>query len=174
MPLMIFFTLDEATRLIGLEPKDKWRVIKFVQGREYGLKSSVRKARGSGSRRLYELNDVCELALALRLLETGLRSKVIGKIINQLREKEDGRGNVNALDSVRLGHAEIQLAIIRTPQVGKPLDEKREQNVQWVRTVGEAEELRRLNPNRDLILVPVGALFSQFDKELTVILNRKI
>lgn len=169
---MIFFTLEEATRLLGLKPKDKWRVIKFVQGKEYGLRSSVRSAAGSGSRRLYELNDVCELALALRLLETGLRSKVIGKVISQLREKEGAQAAVNALAFSRQSTA-LQLAIIRTPKVGRPLDEKREQAVEWVSTAEEMQELRRRNHDRDLILVPVGQLFSQFDKQLQVILKVK-
>lgn len=165
MGLGIFFTLDETTRLLGLKPKDKWRVIKFAQGKEYGLESSVRKAAGSGSRRLYGLKDVYELALALRLLETGLRSMVIGKVIKQLREN-DARNSGITPSFAGPGQIELQLAIIRTPQTGKPLNEKREQVVALVRKIEEAENLRRLNPDRDLILVPVGMMFSEFDRRM--------
>ena len=51
------------------------------------------------------------------------------------------------------------LAILRKPQTGKPLDEKREQVVEWVGDAKQAEGIRRQNPTCDLILVPVGSLF---------------
>jgi len=159
-----FFTLEQAARIIGLKPKEKWRVIKFVQSKEYGLKSSAGSAAGSGSRRYYELDDLCELALALRLLETGLRSMVIGKIIRQLREKNDT--TLNALVRAQGKDADLRLVIIRKPEVGKPLDEKREQIVCWVSTVSEAEKLWSANPARDVILVPVGQMLSGFKHRL--------
>ena len=167
MPYSIFFTLDDATRIIGLNPEHKWRVVNFAQGKEYGINPSVREAAGSGSRRLYELNDVCEIALALRLLETGLRPKVIGTVVSQLRESRDD------LRHMLSGGSDLQLAIIRKPKIGKPLNEKREQVVEWVWTVDEADEIRKVNPNCDLILVSVGGLFSDMDKRVRTKFNPK-
>jgi len=168
MAFSIFFTLDEATQLIGLKPTHKWRVVNFAQGKEYGIKPSAREAAGSGSRRLYELNDVCEIALALRLLETGLRPKVIGTVISQLREKRDWK-----LRQV-LGSSDLHLAIIRKPKIGKPLNEKREQVVEWVWTVDEAERIRRVHANCDVILVSVGGLFSDMDKRVRTRFSPKV
>lgn len=152
-----FFSTEEVAALVGLDPhKDKWRVIKFAQSDEYGIRPSVRQATGSGSRRLYSVEDVCEIALALRLLETGLRSMVIGRVIRQLRT----RGKLS--ERVHYGGADSEkefLAILRKPQTGKPLDEKREQVVEWVGDAKQAEDIRRQNPTCDLILVPVGSMF---------------
>jgi DNA-binding transcriptional MerR regulator len=152
-----FFSTEQVAALVGLDPKkDKWRVIKFAQSDEYGIRPSVRQAAGSGSRRLYSVADVCEIALALRLLETGLRSMVIGRVIRQLRT----RGELSERVHHGGGDSEKEfLAILRKPQTGKPLDENREQIVEWVGDAEQAEGIRRQNPTCDLILVPVGALF---------------
>jgi DNA-binding transcriptional MerR regulator len=173
MSLFIFFTLEEATQLIGLKPADKWRVVNFAQGKEYGIKPSVRDAAGSGSRRLYELNDVCELQIALRLLETGLRPMVIGQIVDDLRDAKEKGGLTKVLDSVRGGATDLQLAVIRTPRIGMALDRKRDQIVVWVRNIEDAEKLRRTIPDSDLILVPVGKLFSEFQRRLEANLKKK-
>lgn len=155
------FTTDHVARMVGLEPKDKWRVIKFIQSNEYGIRPTLTDAAGSGSRRLYDLENVCEIALALRLLETGLRSMVIGRVIRQLRRK----GKLSErLDSEGKGTEKLFLAILRTPQAGKPLDEKREQVVEWVSEVKQAEDIRRQHPNRDLILIPMGSLFVELSR----------
>jgi len=82
------FTTDELTKLLGLDPKkDKWRVVRFAESREYKIVPSIKLASGSGSRRLYDLENVCEFALALHLLQIGLRSQVIGNAIQKLRKQ---------------------------------------------------------------------------------------
>lgn len=158
------FTTEQVAALVGLE---KWRVIKFAQSSEYGIEPSVRPAEGSGSRRLYDLENVCEIALALRLLETGLRPMVIGEVIRQLRKK----GEL----SERLNYPEKGfLAILRTPQTGKPLDEEREQVVEWVGDAQEAEDIRRQNPTCDLILVPTGSMFAALSRSVEEELSRRL
>lgn len=158
------FTTDQVARLIGLDSKkDKWRVIKFAQGDEYGLKSSVSPASGSGTRRLYNLEDVCEFAIALRLLETGLRSKAIGKVIRELRKV----GPLNSkLELSELDLDSLLLAIVRTPEVGRALDEKRKVAVSFVRTIGEAGQLHQKRPGDDLILVPMGSTYFGLQQRL--------
>src|SRR5215831_3475393 len=126
---MQIVSTEKAARLLGLEP---WRVIKFAESKEYGISPSLADAAGSGSRRLYSLEDVCQIGLAVRLLETGLRSKAVGKVLAQVREK----GKL----STRLGgrEASLSLAIYRTPEMGKPLDEKRKQRVAFITNKIEA------------------------------------
>lgn len=157
------FSTEQVTELLGLDgAKDRWRVIKFVQSREYGISPSFGDAKGSGSRRLYDLENVCEIALALRLLETGLRSAVIGKVIRQLR----GLGKIH----YKLRHVneqELYVAIIRTPETGRPLSKQRIQVVQWVKSVAEAEEIRDGDFNCDLICVPVRMLFIELASRLS-------
>jgi len=166
------FSTEQVAVLVGLDPqKDKWRVIKFAQSGEYGIKPSVSQAAGSGSRRLYDLENVCEIALALRLLETGLRSMVIGKVIRQLRKK---RKLSERLNSWGEDPEKSFLAILRTPQTGKPLDEKREQVVEWVGDAQKAEDIRRQNPTSDLILVPVGSLFEALSRSVEEELTRRL
>jgi DNA-binding transcriptional MerR regulator len=167
-----FFSTEQVAAIVGLDPqKDKWRVIKFAQSDEYGIRPSVRQARGSGSRRLYSVEDVCEIALALRLLETGLRSMVIGRVIGQLRTK--GKLSERAHHGGADSEKEF-LAILRKPETGKPLDEKREQVVEWVGDARQAEGIRRQNPTCDLILVPVGSLFVALSQSVQKELSRNV
>jgi hypothetical protein len=165
------FTTDHVARLIGLSMKEKWRVTKFVKSNEYGIRPAVSEADGPGTRRLYDLENVCEIALALRLLETGLRPMVIGKVLRQLRRK----GTLGEkLDSEGKGTEKLFLSILRLPQPGKPLDEKREQLVEWVDEIENAERIRQQHSSWDLILVPMGSLFVELSRAAARELNREL
>ena len=151
------FTTEKAARVLGLEP---WRVTKFAQGKEYEISPSVAVAEGSGSRRLYSLEDVCQIGLAVRLLETGLRSKAVGKVLRQVRET----GRL----STRLGEKDaaiLSLVIFRRPEMGKPLDEKRKQRVAF--TTNKIDALKRGGAEEDAILVPLGSLFARINEGLS-------
>jgi DNA-binding transcriptional MerR regulator len=165
------FTTDQVARMVGLEPKDKWRVIKFAQSNEYGINPTISDADGSGSRRLYDLENICEIALALRLLETGLRSMVIGKVIRQSRKQ----GKLSdKLDAEGKGTEKLFLVILRAPQTGKQLDEKREQLVEWVSEGKQAEDIRQQHPNCDLILIPMRSLFVELSRAAAMELSRRL
>jgi DNA-binding transcriptional MerR regulator len=151
------FTTEKAAQVLGI-PGQGWRIIKFANGKEYGITPSFASAEGSGSRRLYDLENVCQIGLALRLLEAGLRPKAIGKIIRQLCAKER--------ISSRLEQPETFLAVFRTPQMGKPLDEKRHQLPQLLATRKEAYRLADKRPEDDLILVPLSSLFRDMASRL--------
>ena len=155
------FTTEKAAELLGLVKKKAWRIIKFAEGDEYGIAPSVDKAKGSGSRRRYDLEDVCQIGLALRLLETGLRSKAIGKVIRQVRQK--GKLSTRFWQE---GADSICLAILRTPETGRPLNEKRRQTVDFVSSKHEAATLANDRPEDDLILVPLGSFFAQMKRRL--------
>lgn len=159
-----FFTTEQVTKLLGLDAKkDKWRVVKFAESAEYGIKPSVSTASGSGTRRHYDLENVCEIALALRLLETGLRSKAIGKIIRQVQQQGKLSTKLNAI-SDETGN--FLLTIIRTPEPGRPLDKKREMVVRWMGGSEQAEAVWKARPDRDLILVPLRQMFLELDRRL--------
>jgi DNA-binding transcriptional MerR regulator len=158
------FTTEKVTELVGLDvKKDKWRVIKFAQSKEYGISPSMSQAAGSGSRRLYDLENVCEIALALRLLETGLRSMAIGKVIRQLSKKGPLHKRLAASNEKA---EDLLIAIVRTPETGKPLDVGRDQIVEWVSGIEEAEQIRSKGSDRDLILVPVGSYLGELNRRL--------
>jgi hypothetical protein len=104
-------------------------------------------------------------------LETGLRPMAIGKVIRQLRRK----GTLSEkLDSEGKGTEKLFLAILRMPEPGKPLDEKREQLVEWVDEIKKAERIRQQHPSWDLILVPIGSLFVELSRGAARELNREL
>ena len=149
--------------MLGLPPSSSWRVIKFAQGKEYGITPSHGDAAGSGTRRLYDLDNVCEIGLALRLLETGLRSKAIGKVIRQLQRASKLS---KQLELPVEKFTSLFVVILRHPKTGRPLDEKREQISRFAWTLREAESMRQERPNWDFILVPVGPLFLQIRERI--------
>jgi DNA-binding transcriptional MerR regulator len=159
------FTTEKAAQLLALE--ETWRIIKFVEGKEYGIAPSVGAAEGSGSRRLYDLEDVCQIGLALRLLETGLRSKAIGKVIRQVRKKGKLSTRLRQTDAESLC-----LAIFRTPEMGRPLNEKRRQIVEFVSSKQEAAKLANDRLEDDLIVVPLGSFFAGLKQRLGTSSNK--
>ena len=62
----------------------KWRIIKFVQGKEYRIRPSVSDAKGTGTRRLYDIFDVYKMGLGYKLLEDGFRPEAIGSVVERL------------------------------------------------------------------------------------------
>jgi hypothetical protein len=163
------FTTDELTALLGLDPKkDKRRVIKFAESREYNIVPSIKLASGSGSRRLYDLENVCQFALALRLLETGLRSHVIGKVIRQLPKK----GKLSAkLEMSGFELQELKIVIVREPEPGSPLNKPRNQVVSFQKS-GEdltefvAKTFCKPSNRFDMILIPIGQTFYELKGQL--------
>jgi hypothetical protein len=162
-------TTEKLTRVLGLDPKkDKWRVLKFAESREYNIRPSIETPTGRGTRRLYSIDDACEIALALRLLETGLRSRVIGRVIRGLRKKGKLSANLEGADS---DGGTLNLVITRIPVPGKPLDETRQQVVGFARNTAKMTEVvgeffRNPNVEFDVILVPVGLMFRDLRKRL--------
>jgi DNA-binding transcriptional MerR regulator len=129
MPAMKVFTTEQVARLLGLDPReDAWRIVKFATSREYGLNPSISVATGSGSRRLYSMDDVYEIAMALRLLETGLRPLVIGQIIRKVRKSGD------------LKNRDPYFALGRQAHIGKPLRDERTQKLEFFQSFAEARE----------------------------------
>jgi DNA-binding transcriptional MerR regulator len=166
-----FYTTDQVAGLLGLTRKDKWRVVKFAESREYGIQPSVTAGSGPGSRRLYDIEDVCRIAVALRLLETGLRPRVIGEVIGKLRSSKERLSP--RLTTKKEVPESLYLAISRQPRIGKPLNEERFQFVDLVERISEIEDLLDeieehfgKRPDCDLLIVSLGRMFKEISKNL--------
>jgi hypothetical protein len=174
------FTTEEVAALIGLSPEDTWRVTKFIKSREYGIKPAITMGSGHGSRRLYDIENVCEIGLALRLLEAGLRPQVIGHVLKEVGQYS----NVSPKLKIGADAAKIlYLAILLSPRTGKPLDVSRIQYVDFVEGFSEVEHIieqiaqglkSRGLPNvdvlvhYDVLLVGVGLMFRGINERLAM------
>jgi len=77
------FTTEKIARIVGL---NEWRVVRFAQDPKFGITPAFGNAAGPGSRRLYDLENVCQMALASWLLQAGLRVDVIGRVLGQVHK----------------------------------------------------------------------------------------
>jgi len=156
------FTTEQVAGLVGLNPKrDSWRILKFAESREYGIQPSISSPKGSGSRRLYDPENVCEFALALRLLETGLRSAAIGKVLKQVKRP--------LVSKLQTPEKLLYLVIIRTPHTGKPLAEKRPQEVRFAEDIEGACRILKSRCDDDVLFIPVGSLFQELKSRVEVL-----
>ena len=148
----IFFTAD----IMKLLDIPEWRVIKFVEGNEYQITPSHGEASGSGTRRVYDIEDVCQIALALRLLDSGLGAKAIGAILRALREGE----RLSAMlewDKKKLEG--LYLLVFRTPKSRKRAFGNRGRDAFFVDGLMAAQVEQAERPKDDLLLLSVGGTF---------------
>jgi DNA-binding transcriptional MerR regulator len=155
----IFFTADIASLLRIAE----WRVIKFAQGAEYKIAPSHSEAAGSGSRRVYDIEDVCQIALALRLLDSGLGAKAIGEIIARLRQ---GGKLSEKLMLPKRELKDLYLAVVRLRRTGRGYFGNRTRDAFFVSDLVEAEMDREARPPNDLMVISVGSMFTQLSERL--------
>ena len=138
-----------------------WTAPVIAGEEDYGkrIKPSVSVARGSGSRRLYNILNVYEIAIALLLLETGLRPAVVGDVIGQIHAEVTLRKKLTAAAQ---SDEEFYLLIGRQPNVGKRWREKRFQILDFVvhgdLLLAVDEELGR-ERKCNLSVVDVGPIF---------------
>jgi hypothetical protein len=76
------FTTEKIAELLGLP---EWRVVRFGQIKKFSITPAYGQADGSGSRRLYDIENVCEIALASWLLETGMQNHMVGRVIKRIQ-----------------------------------------------------------------------------------------
>jgi len=101
------FTTEQIAKLLLLKP---WRVVRFAEVKDFGITPHYGVPDGPGSRRLYDIENLCEIALAAWLLEAGLQVKAIGQVLAQLRRQG---GLSHFVTSYK--HGETYLGIIRYP-----------------------------------------------------------
>lgn len=156
-----FFTTEQVVELLGLKPKDKWRIIKFVEGKEYGIEPAMVMGKGLGSRRLYNLENVCEIAVALAFLEAGLRPAVIGEVLPRLPRMENKLREEHVRD--------LHVIAAFEQRFGRLLNKSRLVSVDLTTTLYSPEAVReslwesyREMSTGDfaILYIPIGSLFS--------------
>jgi DNA-binding transcriptional MerR regulator len=120
-------TTEKVARILGVP---EWRVVRFAQIKKYGITPAYGQASGSGSRRLYNVENVCEMALASWLTEAGLRIEVIARVLTQVRNQG---GLARYLDeNWEQETLHTYLAIVRKPK-GKPTSKVMSQDAVFIR-----------------------------------------
>jgi hypothetical protein len=107
----------------------------------------------------------------LRLLETGLRPKVIGEIIAKLRSSKERLSS--RLATKEVSRQSLYLTISRQPQIGEPLNDPRFQLLNFFEQISEVEdaldeieEHYGKRPDCDLLIVSLGRMFQEIGKNL--------
>lgn len=151
------FTTDRIARLLKLP---EWRVVRFAQVSGYGIKPAWWDDTGPGSRRLYDLENVCEIALASWLVQAGLRVAVIGRVLKQLRKQ----GGLRHLLTQPWGKAvSTYLGIVRTPK-GKTA----RQEAVYIQNWEHLENIFHQAPYTSALVFPIGLSFQQLNTLLNI------
>ncbi len=91
------FRASDVTRILGIE---KWRLEKFLTGKQYRLSPSGTIGEGRGSWRLFNHQDLYRLAIATRLVEDGFTAKFVSMVLQEIEDSElleiDENGESNA------------------------------------------------------------------------------
>jgi hypothetical protein len=142
------FTTDKAARVLGIP---EWRVVRFAQIKKYGITPAYAEAEGPGTRRLYNLENICEMALAFWLTQAGLRIEVIGRVMKGIRR----RGGLSHLLSLDRSKAEAEyLGVIRTPR-GKIVGQESVEIKSWE----HLNNIFRQDIDTSLVIIPIGRRF---------------
>ena len=161
------FTTEQVVELLGLKPKDKWRVIKFAESKEYDISPARVMGKGLGSRRLYDLENVCQIALALALLEAGLRPPVIGDSLERLGKMAHQLKNAKRL-------SRLFIVVTLEQRFGSLLSAHRFLNVEFVEDgykwshddiLGQLPNISG-HENYSVLFVPIGSVFSRIKRGL--------
>jgi hypothetical protein len=93
------FRASDVTQIVGIE---KWRLEKFLTGKQYRLSPSGTIGEGRGSWRLFNHQDLYRLAIATRMVEDGFTAKFISDVLQEIEDNDlldiDEHGESRALD----------------------------------------------------------------------------
>jgi hypothetical protein len=151
----VIFTTEKIARLLNMP---EWRVIRFAQIKTYGITPALANAAGSGSRRLYNLENLCEMAVAYWLVQAGLRVEVIGRALKKLRQQERLAILLELPPSNAKDH---YLGITR-----KPKGHITGQEVHDIRGTADLEGIFQQDKEASLIVIPIGMRFAWLAKRL--------
>ncbi len=139
------FTTEKAAKLLGLP---EWRIVRSVQMKAFGISPAFADAEGPGSRRLYDLENVCEFALASWLLQAGLRTDVIGRVLKKVR----GMGGLSHhITQENAATKAYYLGVSRTPRGSITRQDAFE-----IRDWHQMEAIFREDKDVSLLVIPVG------------------
>jgi hypothetical protein len=139
------YTTEKVARLLSLP---EWRIVRFAQMKVLGIVPTFADAEGSGSRRLYDLENVCEFALTAWLLQAGLRTDAIGLALKEVR---DLGGLSHLLSQDQSKTKDYCLGIIRH-QKGKIV----RQHVQQFDSWPQVKAIFEKQVDTSLLIIPVG------------------
>lgn len=162
----MFFTADVAELLRVPE----WRVIKFAMASEYKITPAHGNAAGSGTRRVYDLENVCQIAMVLRLQNAGLSSKTIGLIVEALGEQ----GQISTkLDLTDKELKDFYLLVFLTSGNGKFPFKGQSAEVSFICDLKGAHERLGQRSRDDALFLYVGWIFRDLKDRLAKWQRRK-
>jgi DNA-binding transcriptional MerR regulator len=150
------FTTEKAARVLELP---EWRVVRFAQIKKYGITPAYSEAAGPGSRRLYDLENVCEIALASWLTQAGLRIEVVGRVLKKLRNQGSLSHYLKLPWEKAMG---TYLGVIRAPK-----GQKTNQEVVLIQSWEHLENIFRRDPYASALVIPIGSQFKLLDRRLS-------
>ena len=142
------FTTEKVARILDLP---EWRVVRFAQGKKYGITPAFGQAAGSGTRRLYDLENVCEMAVASSLTKAGLRIEVIARVLTQVR-KQGGLSHLLNLPGAKL--LDLFLGVIRARRGNST-----SQEAVYLQNWEQLQNIFRKNQDASVLIVPLGIIF---------------
>jgi DNA-binding transcriptional MerR regulator len=143
------FTTEKIAKITHLP---EWRVVRFAQDPKFGITPAFGAATGPGSRRLYDIENVCQMALASWLLQAGLRVEVVGRVLRQVRKQGDLK---HRLKQPAEKSKDVYLGVIRTPK-GKIA----EQDAVFIHTWEHLQNIFDKNGETSVLVVPIGLRFT--------------
>src|SRR6266487_6939567 len=75
------FRASDVTRSLEIE---RWRLEKFLTGKQFRLSPSGHIGEGKGSWRLFNHQDLYRLAIATRLVEDGFTAKLVSMVLQEI------------------------------------------------------------------------------------------
>lgn len=89
------FTTGDAASILGLPV---WRFQKFLDSPSYPLSPSGQLGSGKGSRRMFSLEDVYRIGIAVFLVRDAFAPKFVGRVLREIDDRDlidfDERGDV--------------------------------------------------------------------------------
>jgi len=149
------FTTEKIAQILEVS---QWRVVRFAEIKKFGITPALDEGKGSGRRRLYDLENVCEMALASWLLEAGLRIEVVGRALSRMRRQ----GGLSYL--LEQPDAKVQdsyLGVIRAPR-GKITGQEAVFLQSWEQLI----KIFARDSDASVLIIPVGLRFLSLKRRL--------
>jgi hypothetical protein len=93
------FRAGDVGRILGIE---KWRLEKFLTGKQFRLRASGQLGKGQGSWRLFSHQDIYRLGIANRLVQDGFTAKFASLLLQEIYDEDlldiDEEGRSTAMD----------------------------------------------------------------------------
>jgi len=93
------FRAGDVEEILGIE---RWRLAKFLTGKQYRLSPSAQIGRGPKPWRIFSHQDLYRLAIANRMVEDGFTAKFVSMVLQEIEDRElleaDSRGESTSPD----------------------------------------------------------------------------